>query len=150
MLLDLHPEAEREGRAASSALPARQRLRSSRLGGEVAADYRHNPKRLVCDFCGRPRSREERNRLVWENALAPGLVLAELCPRCAMRSELLRELHGGRGRNALRLVEETRAAASAPRTGQLRVLALSARGTLYLLIALASFLLVTIVTSHGR
>jgi hypothetical protein len=50
----------------------------------------------------------------------------------------------------MRLVQETRAASPAPRTAQIRVLALSVRGTLYLLIALASFLLVTIVTSHGR
>jgi hypothetical protein len=150
MRLDLHPEPEREGRAASSALPSRQRLRSSRLAGEIAAGHQHNPKRLVCDFCGRPRSREERNRLVWETALAPSLVLAELCPRCAMRADLLRELHGGHGRNAIGLVQETRAASPAPRTAQIRVLALSVRGTLYLLIALASFLLVTIVTSHGR
>jgi hypothetical protein len=150
MLLDLHPEAERAGRAASSALPARQRLRSSRLGGEIAADHRNNPKCLVCDFCGRARSRDERNRLVWESALAPGLVLAELCSRCAMRADLLRELHGGRGRDAIRLVQETRSAAPPARTAQLRVLALSVRGTLYLLIALASFLLMTIVSPRGR
>jgi hypothetical protein len=81
---------------------------------------------------------------VWEHELG-GLVLAELCRRCATQADPLLELYGGRGRDAIRLVQEIRA--SPPlRTGQPHAFA---RGIVYLLIAVASFLLVTLVTSRG-
>jgi hypothetical protein len=85
---------------------------------------------------------------VWENGLAPGLVLAELCRRCATQADALRDLYGGCGRDAIGLVTEVDAAP--PPTAQLRVLGFSARGILYLVIAIASFWFVTFVTSRGR
>jgi hypothetical protein len=86
---------------------------------------------------------------VWESDPDTRLVLAELCDDCATRADPLLELYGGRGRDAMRLVQEIRAS-SPPRTVQPRVLGYTARGIVYLLIAVASFLLVTLVTSRGR
>jgi len=149
MRLDLPSGAERSGRAASAALPPKDRVRSARLGGELGADHRPIFNRLACDVCGCARSRNERRRLVWESDPATRLVLAELCHDCATRANPLLELYGGRGRDAIRLVQEIRAS-SPPRTVQPRVLGYTARGMLYLLIAVASFLLVTLVTSRGR
>ena len=140
--------AERSGRAAPAALPHKKQVRSPRPGAESGGDHRPPSGRLACDFCGRARTRDERNRLVWENTLAPGLVLAELCRDCASFAHRLLDLYGGCGREAIRPVQEIRASPP-PRTAQPRVLGYAARGVLYLLIALASFLLVT-VTSRGR
>jgi hypothetical protein len=145
--------AEKSGRAASAALPHQRRGRSARPHAAIAAHDRLTPN-LTCDFCGSPRTRDERNRFVWENTLAPGLVLAELCPRCAGQAHPLLELHGGRARN-IKLVRESRVATptrtrTRTRTAELRALGSAARGTLYLLIALASFLLMTMLTSRGR
>jgi hypothetical protein len=86
---------------------------------------------------------------VWENVLAPALVLAELCQKCAMRADPLLELYGGSGRDAIGLVNDVRDVRP-PTAAQLRVLGFTARGVLYLLIAIASFVLVTLVTSRGR
>src|SRR5262245_18007719 len=133
MLLDLPPVAERSGRAASAALPPRVR----------------SPNRLACDVCGAARSRDERQRLVWEKDPETRLVLAELCRDCATLADSLLELYGGRGREAIRLVEEIRAS-TRPRRVHPRVLRYPAHGVLYLLIAFAAFLLVTVVTSFGR
>jgi hypothetical protein len=141
--------AERSGRAASAALPPQDQVRSVRPRREVGADHRPRSNRLTCDVCGDARTRDERHRLVWERDPATQLVLAELCRHCAAFADPLLELHGGRGRDAIRLVRETRVAPP-PRTLKPRVLAYTARGILYLLIAVASFLLVTLVTSRGR
>jgi hypothetical protein len=149
MRIDLPPLAERSGRAASAALPPKARVRSASPEGEVGADYRPRSNRLACDVCGHARTRDERLRLVWENGLAPGLVLAELCRRCATQADPLLELYGGCGRDAIRLLKEVQAAPP-PRAAQKRVLGFTARGILYLLIAVASFVLVTLVTSRGR
>ena len=148
MRLDLSPVAERSGRAASAALPLNQ-VRSARPGGEVGADHQPTSNRLACDACGFARSRDERHRLVWESDPATRLVLAELCPHCATFADRLLELYGGCGREAITLVQEIRASPP-PRTVQPRVLGYAARGVLYLLIAVASFLLVTLITSRGR
>jgi hypothetical protein len=95
------------------------------------------------------RTREERYRLVWETGLTPGLVLAELCRHCAPQADPLLELYGGCSRDAIGLVKEVHAG-SPPRAARLRILGFTARGILYLLIAMAAFLLVTVVTSRGR
>lgn len=76
-------------------------------------------------------------------------MLAELCPTCALRADPLLALYGGRGRDSIRLVAENRAAPQ-PQTLSLHIVAYGARGILYVLIALASFVLVTLVTSRGR
>lgn len=149
MRLDLPLQAERSGRAAPAALPNKKQVRSLRPGGRTGPDHRPTSGRLACDFCGRARTRDERNRLVWDNTLAPGLVLAELCRRCATQADLLVELHGGCDRSATTLVQESRAALP-PRTAPFRVLSFTARATLYVLIALTAFLVVTLVTSRGR
>ena len=125
MQLELRPEAERAGRAASRALPATH---------------------LVCDVCGSARPRDERHRLVWEHDLGTPLVLAELCRDCATSSDPLLELHGGRGRAAITLLREARLSRS-PRRVRPRG---RARGVVYLLIAVACFVLVTLATSRGR
>src|SRR5262245_34491902 len=138
----------RSGRATSVALPAKKRPRRARREADAGADDRSTPDRLVCDVCGRARTRDERHRLVWEFDPATTLVLAELCRSCAAVYDPFLELYGGRGRDAIRLVQEVRAAP--PKTAQRRVLGVTTRGILYLLIAVASFLLVTLVTSRGR
>ena len=148
MPLDLQPTTDRRGRAASAALPAKQRVSAS-PEREVVANDRPISNRLVCDVCGRARARGERRRLVWDGDPATRLVLAELCRECATDVDPFLELHGGRGRGDIRLVQEIRASPP-PRTLQPRVVVYTLRGTLYLLIALASFLLVTLVTSRGR
>lgn len=148
MRLDLPPVAERTGRAASAPLPRNEPVRAVRARGEAGGGQRRS-NRLACDVCGGTRTRDERHRLVWESGLAPGLVLAELCRRCATQADALLDLYGGCGRDALGLVQEVHAAPP-PRAARLRVLGFTARGVLYLLIALASFLLVTLVTSRGR
>jgi hypothetical protein len=86
--------------------------------------------------------------LVWESELAPGLVLAELCRHCATQADPLLELCGGRGRDAIGLVKEVDSALPT-RAAQLRVLGFTAHGILYLLIAIAAFLLVTLATTRG-
>jgi len=149
MRLDLPPVAERSGRAASAALPPKEPVRSIRPRGELGAEHRPTSNRLACDLCGYARTREERHRLVWDRDPATRLVLAELCGDCATLADPLLQLYGGRGREAIRLVQEIRTSPP-PRTVQPRVLGFAARGMLYLLIAVAAFLLVTLVTSHGR
>ena len=147
--LDLLPEAESSGRAASAALPPADHVRSARPGREVGANRRPTSSRLTCDVCGKARTRGERHRLVWESDdPATGLVLADLCRDCATFADQLLELYGGCGRDAISLVQEIRA--SPPARTQPRVLGYAARGLLYLLIVIASFVLVTLVTSRGR
>jgi hypothetical protein len=72
-----------------------------------------------------------------------------LCRDCATRADPLLELYGGRGREAIGLVQEIRASSRA-RTAHPRVLGYTARGMVYLLIAVVSFFLVTLITSRGR
>jgi hypothetical protein len=147
--LDLPPGAERWGGAASAAPPTKEQVRSARTGGKLGADHRPTDHRLACDVCGRARTRDERQRLVWESDSVTRLVLAELCHDCATIADPLLELYGGRGRDAIRLVQEIRASPP-PRAVQPRVVGYTARGMLYLLIAVASFLLVTLITSRGH
>jgi hypothetical protein len=73
-------------------------------------------------------------------------VLAELCARCASQSDRLLETYGGRGRDAVRLTQERSVSAepaSVRRAGGMIV-----RALVYVVIALATFLIVTWVTSH--
>jgi hypothetical protein len=72
-----------------------------------------------------------------------------LCRNCAASVDPLRELYGGCGRDAIRLVQEIRASPP-PRAVQPRVLGYAGRGVLYVLIAVAAFLVVTLITSRGR
>lgn len=100
-----------------------------------------------CDVCGALLSRGERRRLVWNSGPGGDLVLAELCARCASQPDRLLERYGGRGRDALRITQETSAAVVEPapmrRAGDMIV-----RALVYVLIALATFFVVTLVTSR--
>lgn len=136
--MDLLSGAETSGRAASAALPPKDHVRPLRP---------RRDNRLACDVCGHARTRDERHRLVWEADHGTRLVLAELCRGCAAGPEPLIERYGGSGREAIRVVQEIRAAPP-PRTVQIRVLGLTTRTLLYVLIAAASFLVVTLATSH--
>lgn len=138
MQLDQRLVAE-TGRAAPAALPA-----------TLAADSRPATTRLACDVCGGRRRRYERHRLVWEPGRDTRLVLADLCGGCATLDDPLLDLYGGSGREAIRLVQEIRP--SPPRQPRVRprVVGLAARAGVYLLIAIAAFFLVTLVTSVGR
>jgi hypothetical protein len=104
----------------------------------------------VCDLCGAPLPRGERWRLVWKSGLVGDLVLADLCARCAGESDRFLERYGGGGREAVRLTQERFVPAVEPAPGQLqRVGGMIVRGLVYVLIALATFVVVTLVTSRG-
>jgi hypothetical protein len=98
-----------------------------------------------CDFCGSAGLRGERHRFVWGSPVATELVLAELCNHCASHADGLLKLYGGHGRHAIRLVQEARS--KQPTVPRHRVSGAIARGLLYLLIALAAFLIVTLISS---
>ena len=102
----------------------------------------------VCDLCGAPLVRAERRRLVWDSGVGGDLVLADLCAACASESDRLLQLYGGRGRDRVRLVQEVtaHAAAEAPLR---RIGGVTIRVLAYILIALAAFVVVTLVTSRG-
>jgi hypothetical protein len=96
-----------------------------------------------CDLCGGSLPRESRYRLMWETAPGGELILADLCERCAFKSDAL---FGGLvgGGTAVRLPR-----AEAPRPTVVRGAAgLVANTIVYVLIALAVFLLVTLVSGR--
>jgi len=118
--------------------------RTGRQSGGSAS--REAARRVVCDFCGAARARSERQWVVWDTGLGTELVLAELCDRCAADADRLLDMYGGRGRNALRLAPERRVLAR--QTARARTLGASVvRGVLYLLVGLALFVVVTLITS---
>jgi hypothetical protein len=106
-------------------------------------DVRSAAASVVCDFCGSALSPLERHRVVWNSGVASELVLADLCSRCAADADRLLGLYGGRDRNALRVTREKRVAA-APAGRRARTLG---RVLVYVLAGLASFVLVTLITS---
>lgn len=103
----------------------------------------------MCDFCGRPRSRDPRSRLVWASPFAADVVLADLCSHCAAQADGLLEMYGGRGRDAISLVQSFGALAT-PTPRKHRAFASVGRIVVYIMIALAFFVIVTLVTSHVR
>jgi hypothetical protein len=74
-------------------------------------------------------------------------VLADLCGRCAAEGTRLLEVYGGHGREVIRLTQAAPMSAVAPGLVQ-RVRGILVRGLLYVLIALAAFVVVTFVTSR--
>jgi hypothetical protein len=70
-----------------------------------------------------------------------------LCIRCAGQADRLLETYGGRGRDAMR-VTQADAVSELERSPAHRVGGSLVRGVLYVLIALATFVVVTFVTSH--
>jgi hypothetical protein len=97
---------------------------------------------IACDFCGLPHSPFERRRVVWNSDPETELVLADLCNRCAADASRLLDLYGGHGRKAIRLTRGGRVAVS-PATRVARL----AHALVYLLVALAAFVLVTLISS---
>jgi hypothetical protein len=81
---------------------------------------------------------------VWAGPGGSELVLAEPCAHCASQAEGLLELYGGRGRHAVSLVQV------GPRIPlpRHRVSGFATRGLVYFLIAIAAFLLVTLISSQ--
>jgi hypothetical protein len=71
-------------------------------------------------------------------------VLAELCGRCAERPDRLLEVYGGRGHDALR-VTHVHGREAQPRHTMRGIIL---RGVVYVLVALAAFVVVTSITSH--
>jgi hypothetical protein len=91
--------------------------------------------------------RSERLRLVWDSGAGGDLVLADLCDRCAGQADRLLELYGGRGRTAMRLSQPS--FVSAPETAPRQwVGGAVARGFVYVLIALAAFVVFTFLTAR--
>jgi hypothetical protein len=133
-------------------LPARVKIKTR--GRAVTVTSPGMPSRdaavsaAVCDVCAAPRPRGERRRLVWDSGLGGDLVLADLCGRCAAEVDRLLELYGGHGRNAIRLTQAD-AVSVRERAPVRKVGGIAVRGLFYLLIALASFLVVTFVTARG-
>jgi hypothetical protein len=97
-------------------------------------------------MCGGARERSERQRLVWDAGLGNELVLAELCRRCADEPDRLIKLYGARGQDALKVTTRVLAGREAQSPHPMRGIIL--RGLLYVLLALAAFVVVTSVTSH--
>jgi len=105
----------------------------------------------VCDVCGTSLPGGERFRLVWKSGLEGDLVLADLCARCAGESDRFLAMYGGRGREAVRLTQERFVSAAEPAPGHLhRLGAIIVRGLVYVLIALATFAVITVITSVAR
>lgn len=83
---------------------------------------------------------------MWAGPDGTEFVLAEPCTRCASQADGLLELYGGRGRRAVRLVQVApHVPLTVPRD---RVSGFATRGLVYLLIAIAAFLLVTLISSQ--
>jgi hypothetical protein len=84
---------------------------------------------------------------VWAGPDGTELVLAEPCTRCASQADGLLALYGGRGRHAIRVMQVGPPCMplTVPRH---RVSSFATRGLVYLLIAIAAFLLVTLISSQ--
>jgi hypothetical protein len=74
-------------------------------------------------------------------------VLAELCGRCAERPGRLLEVYGGHGHDALS-VTSTRVQAVREDRARHPIGGIILRGLVYVLVALAAFVVITSVTSH--
>ncbi len=136
-------EYERRGEGLWSSVPRAAPAPSLRVLG-----CRMKSPPEACDFCGAPRAGGERLRLVWDSELGGDLVLADLCDRCASQADRLLEMHGGRGRTAVRLTQASPVSVSreAPVQG---VGGTILRGLAYVLIAVATFVAFTFVTTRG-
>jgi hypothetical protein len=111
------------------------------MSGEQRRDSeRGRATALVCDFCRSTRSPLERHRVVWITPVGGELVLADLCSRCAANADRILDLHGGHGREALTVFSEKRIA-------QVPAARTLGRIVVYLLVALGSFIVVTLISS---
>jgi hypothetical protein len=102
---------------------------------------------VICDFCGVASARSERQRLMWETEADGELVLADLCARCASDADRLLDAYGVRGRASLRVSRPGTAEA----TGLMLLRRTSGaliRTAVYVLIALATFFVITLITAR--
>ena len=118
-----------------------ERMSSGRRSHAISA--RGEKLAAVCDLCGGARIRSERTRLIWDAGSGNELVLAELCRDCAAEPEAVLATYGAHSHGALRVIradklpEREAAPAHAIRGMVLR-------GLLYVLLALAAFVVVTV------
>jgi hypothetical protein len=113
------------------------------MSGEKRRDSeRGSATGLACDFCRSTRAPHERHRVVWITPAGGELVLADLCSRCAANADRVLDLYGGHGREALTVFSEKRI----PPVPAARTRALG-RIVVYLLVALGSFIVVTLISS---
>ncbi len=85
---------------------------------------------------------------MWESEGGGELVLADLCARCAAHADRLLDVYGGRGRASMRLTRPGSADAIPPALVR-RASGALVRAVVYVLIALAVFFVVTLITSRG-
>jgi hypothetical protein len=85
---------------------------------------------------------------MWNLGSGRTLILADLCPRCVSHADRLLEVYGGRGGASLH-VTPAAAASARPLVFVRRGSGVIARSALYILIALATFFVVTLITSRG-
>jgi hypothetical protein len=100
-----------------------------------------------CDFCGAAYAKKQRRRLLWETEGGDELVLADLCARCASYADRLLEAYGGRGRVSMRVTGPATADAI-PVALVRRASGVLVRGMVYVLIALVTFFVVTLIISR--
>jgi hypothetical protein len=119
---------------------------------DVFPDYTRNAAIVratapACDFCRAPCPRSQRRWLMWKTECGDDVVLADLCARCASHADQLLEVYGGRGRSSMRVTgpatEDVVPLAVVRRASGMLV-----RGAIYVLIALATFFVVTLITSR--
>jgi hypothetical protein len=103
---------------------------------------------IKCDFCNAACARTERRQLIWQTEADGDFVLADICPRCASGSGRLLEAYVGRGRQSLRLAGHTGHGTATGGTVVHRASGALARAAIYVLIALATFFVVTLITAR--
>lgn len=75
-------------------------------------------------------------------------MLAELCGRCAGQADLLLDSYGGQGRSAIKLARDLRVLR--PSTAWVRTVGgIVGRSALYLLVAVAVFVAVTLISARN-
>jgi hypothetical protein len=84
---------------------------------------------------------------MWATETDGELVLADLCPRCASNAYRLLELHGARGQASLRVIGPDRVEAIGSPLLR-RTSGAVIRAAIYVLIAVATFFIVTLITAR--
>jgi hypothetical protein len=84
---------------------------------------------------------------MWETEAGEEFVLADLCVRCASAAGGVLDVYGGRGRASMRVLQPLKGEVTAPALIR-RASGVLVRAALYILIALATFFVVTLITSR--
>jgi hypothetical protein len=138
--------AESKGRLEPSSV-AKSRVEADSRVDQTAGLAAGGMAAPACDFCGAACARSQRRRLTWETEGGDELVLADLCARCAAHADRLLDVYGGRGRASMRLTGPGTADAI-PLALVRRASGALVRGMVYVLIALAVFFVVTLITAR--